>query len=355
VLRRAALVLAVLLVLVGTAFTADQLLAGEYRAPGPQQSALRIEVTPGTTVRAVLNHLAAAGALRHPRLTEWYLRLHGRRFRIKAGEYEVAAQASPAAIVAMLAEGRVVLEQLTVVEGTTFGELRQALEAQPKIHSLMRGRSDAELMAAIGHAGELPEGRFFPDTYRFAAGTTDLEILKLAYDRMSAVLAQAWTVRQPNLPLHSAYEALILASIIEKETGLASERPRIAGVFIDRLRKDMRLQSDPTVIYGLGARYDGDIHSRDLATDTPYNTYTRAGLPPTPIALPGRESILAAAQPDESGALYFVAIGDGSGGHHFSSTLEEHNLAVQQYLTRLRAQSPGRPASALTPSSSGAR
>ncbi|MGE3667176.1 MAG: endolytic transglycosylase MltG, partial [Steroidobacteraceae bacterium] len=194
------------------------------------------------------------------------------------------------------------------------------------------------VMRAIGHAGEHPEGRFFPDTYRFADGTTDRELYRLAFDTMTRELAAAWQARHMELPLANADEALVLASIVEKETALASERPLIAGVFVTRLRKGMRLQTDPTVIYGLGSRYDGDIRRRDLLADTPYNTYTRAGLPPTPIALPGREALLAAVQPDESGALYFVATGKGDGSHVFSKTLAEHNAAVARYLARLRAR-----------------
>jgi UPF0755 protein len=193
-------------------------------------------------------------------------------------------------------------------------------------------------MTALGHPGEFPEGRFFPDTYRFAAKTTDLEILGLAYNAMQRVLDDAWQHRSADLPFQTPYAALTLASIVEKETGLPAERPKIAGVFVTRLRKGMRLQTDPTVIYGLGAGYDGDIHTRDLAADTPYNTYTRAGLPPTPIALPGRESILAAVHPQENGEVYFVATGTGDGGHHFSKTLDEHNAAVRSYLDHLRAQ-----------------
>jgi len=332
-----ALVALLILVMGAGVYGGAAWLEHDFRAPGPASSALRIQVEPGLTVRNVLARLARAGALAHPRLTEVYLRLHGRRFRIKAGEYQVEPHASAAAIVAMLAEGRVVLEQLTVVEGTTFADLRRLLESDPHIRSTLRGKSDAEVMAAIGHPGELPEGRFFPDTYRFASGTTDVEILKVAYDKMSAVLASAWAQRAAGLPLPSVYEALTLASIIEKETGVATERPLIAGVFLGRLRKGMRLQSDPTVIYGMGSRYDGQIRSRDLTTDTPYNTYTRAGLPPTPIALPGRDSILAAVHPAQTDALYFVATGEG-GTHQFSATLEEHNAAVQRYLARLRAQ-----------------
>ena len=191
-------------------------------------------------------------------------------------------------------------------------------------------------MDAIGHAGEHPEGRFFPDTYRFAAGTTDRDLFALAYRKMAEALDSAWSRRVAGLPLVDAYEALTLASIVEKETGLASERPHIAGVFVTRLRRNMRLQTDPTVIYGIGATYDGNIRERDLRTDTPYNTYTRGGLPPTPIALPSREALEAVVQPLETGDIFFVATGAGDGSHVFSATLEEHNAAVARYLARLR-------------------
>jgi len=337
-IKRAGLAVLAFAALLAAGYGAVQWLGREYRAPGPANNAMRIEVNPGATVRGVFNHLAAAGALAHPRLTELYLRINGRRFSIKAGEYEVPAHASAATIVDLLAEGRVVLEQVTIVEGATFADFRRELESDPHVRPTLRGKSDAEVMAAIGRPGEQPEGRFFPDTYRFASGTSETGILKMAYDRMSQILAAAWAERLPDLPLETPYEALILASIVEKETGLPSERPLVAGVFIARLRKGMRLQSDPTVIYGMGAQYAGDIHSRDLATDTSYNTYTRAGLPPTPISLPGRDSILAAVRPRETGALYFVATGDGDGGHHFSATLAEHDAAVRHYLARLREQ-----------------
>ena len=221
-----------------------------------------------------------------------------------------------------------VLEALTVVEGSTFAELRRELANDTDVVTTLAGKSDAEVMAAIEHPGEYPEGRFFPDTYRFAARSTDVEILKLAYASMQRVLNEEWSERADNVPLATAYDALLLASIVEKETGLASERPRIAGVFTSRLRLGMRLQSDPTVIYGLGASYDGDIRTRDLTTDTPYNTYTRVDRAPTPIALPGREALRAAVHPEETGDLYFVATGAGDGAHHFSKTLEEHNAAV---------------------------
>ncbi|MGH8219635.1 MAG: endolytic transglycosylase MltG [Steroidobacteraceae bacterium] len=335
-LRRVGLGVLTLVLLAAIGYGTVSWLGQEYRAPGSTQMAIRVQVPPGSTVRGVLKHLAAAGALQHPGLTELYLRLQGKHFKIKAGEYEVPARASAETVVTLLAEGRVVLEQLTVVEGATFADFRRELESDPHVRATLRGASDAAVMAGLGHAGEEPEGRFFPDTYRFASGTTETEILKVAYAKMSAVLARAWAERVPNLPLASPYQALILASIIEKETGLPSERPLIAGVFIERLRKGMRLQSDPTVIYGMGSEYAGTIRTRDLTTDTLYNTYTRAGLPPTPISLPGRESILAAVQPKETGDLYFVATGNG--GHHFSATLADHDAAVRHYLTRLREQ-----------------
>jgi UPF0755 protein len=293
-------------------------------------------VKPGASVRAVLADLDAKGALVDRRAVELQLRVRGWP-QVKSGRYEIPAQASPEEILRQLAEGRVVLEALTIVEGWTFADMRRVVEAHPQIKVTLRDKEIAELMTAIGHPGEQPEGRFFPDTYRFAAGTTDRELYALAYRKMADALESAWSARAAALPLANSYEALTLASIVEKETGLAGERPRIAGVFITRLRKNMRLQTDPTIIYGLGASYDGNIRERDLRTDTPYNTYTRAGLPPTPIALPSREAVEAATRPLESGDIYFVATGLGDGSHVFSATYEAHNEAVKKYLARLRA------------------
>jgi peptidoglycan lytic transglycosylase G len=307
-----------------------------YTSPGPLAQVTRIEVAPGSSVRAVVAQLGKRGVLADGRAVDLYVRVHGLHPTIKAGTYDIPPQASPVQIFRMLEQGAVVLEQLTVVEGSTFADLRRALDKHPAIVPTLRGKSDAEVMAAIGHPNEFPEGRFFPDTYRFAARTTDADILKLAYSSMARLLAEAWENKRADLPVKTPYEALVLASIVEKETGLAAERPRIAGVFSARLRRGMRLQSDPTVIYGIGEKYDGDIRSRDLSTDTPYNTYTRAGLPPTPIALAGRGAVLAAVQPEETGDLFFVATGDGSGAHYFSKTLEGHNEAVRRYLARLR-------------------
>ena len=340
----AALLVSVLL-LVAAAAGGYYWLRNAYFAPGPSKDIVRVQVQQGASVRTVLLDLAKQGALQQPRAAELYLRiashLRNHQPRIQAGMYEIPAGASAAQIMDLFDQGRVVLEQLTLIEGSRFADLRHALDNHAAVTHTLRGKSDAEVMAALGHTGELPEGRFFPDTYRFAARTTDVEILGLAYNAMQKILNDAWQGRSADLPLHTPYEALTLASIVEKETGLPAERPKIAGVFVTRLRKGMRLQTDPTVIYGLGASYDGDIRTRDLTTDTPYNTYTRAGLPPTPIALPGRESILAAVHPEESGEIYFVATGTGDGGHHFSRTLEEHTTAVKSYLQHLRAQRGG--------------
>jgi UPF0755 protein len=334
--RALTLILAVLVLLAAAAAGGYYWMRHEFLAPGPLRAPVRVQIDPGTPVRAVLTRLGEQGALANVRAVELYLRVHGRRPNVHFGMYEIPAQASPAQILEMFEQGRVVLEQLTVVEGSTFADFRRELDQHPAVTHTLTGKSAAEVMAAIGHPGEFPEGRFFPDTYRFAAKTKDTEILTLAYNAMQKVIDTAWQDHSPNLPFDTPYQGLILASIVEKETGVPTERARVAGVFVSRLRKGMRLQADPTVIYGLGDSYDGDIRSRDLVTDTPYNSYTRAGLPPTPIALPGRDSVMAATHPQDTGELYFVAT--GSGGHHFSKTLEEHNEAVKEYLEHLRSQ-----------------
>jgi UPF0755 protein len=334
---RALALLLVLLVLLGAAAAGGYYwLQQQFFAPGPAPAPVRIQIDPGTPVRGVLTQLARQGALTNVRAVEWYLRIHGRRPNVHFGMYEIPAQASPAQILEMFEQGRVVLEQLTVVEGSTFAEFRRELDQHAAVAHTLTGKTTEQVMAALGHPGEFPEGRFFPDTYRFAAKTKDAEILTLAYNAMQKLIETSWPGHSANLPFETPYQALILASIVEKETGVPEERQRVAGVFATRLRKGMRLQTDPTVIYGLGESYDGNIHSRDLVTDTPYNTYTRSGLPPTPICLPSRESVLAAMHPADNGELYFVATGNG--GHHFSKTLEEHNEAVKAYLQHLRTQ-----------------
>jgi len=305
------------------------------RAAGPHAKSLQLVVKPGATVRGVLADLEGLGAITDRRAIEVQLKVRGSP-QIRTGKYEIPAHASPEEILRQLAEGRVLLESLTVVEGWTFADMRRVVEAHPGIRSTLKGKTVAEFMAALGHEGEHPEGRFFPDTYRFAEGTTDRDLFVLAYRKMAEALEASWARRAPGLPLADPYAALTLASIVEKETGLASERPRIAGVFVTRLRRNMRLQTDPTVIYGIGESYDGNIRERDLRTDTPYNTYTRGGLPPTPIALPSREALEAVVNPLETGDIFFVATGIGDGSHVFSATLEEHNAAVARYLARLR-------------------
>jgi UPF0755 protein len=316
-------------------------LAREMERGAAASEPVRIQVTSGEHLRGILADLAQRGALRHPRLVELYLRLGRHVPRVQAGTYEIAPHASPRAIIEQLAAGRVVLEQLTVIEGWSFAQMRHALDTHPAVLHELAGRTDQAVMAALGAPEQAAEGRFFPDTYRFAAGTSDRRILELAYQRMQRELDLAWSGRAPELPLAGPDQALILASIIEKETGREDERPKVAAVFVNRLRLGMRLQSDPTVVYGLGSRYDGNIHERDLSTDTPFNTYTRAGLPPTPIALPGAASLHAALHPAPIDAVYFVATGDGDGTHHFSATLAEHDVALRSYLRKLGVQPAG--------------
>jgi UPF0755 protein len=296
---------------------------------------VRVEVPPGASLRAILLALQRQGALRHARLVEMYLRLHGASPRLQSGTYELAPHASAREVLEQLIAGRVVLESVTVVEGWSFAQMRRALDAHPALAHQLGGLSAPQIMDTLGHSGQDAEGRFFPDTYRFAAGTSDRKILERAYERMQSELEGAWLDRAANLPLANADEALILASIVEKETGREDERPKAAAVFVNRLRAGMRLQSDPTVIYGLGESYDGHIHTRDLETDTPYNTYTRAGMPPTPIALPGAASLRAATHPADIDALYFVATGNGDGTHEFSATLAQHDVALRAYLRKL--------------------
>jgi UPF0755 protein len=308
----------------------------EARGPGPLSEEQIFVVTAGESARTVLNRLEAEGALPSAVRAEWWWRIRQGGLQVRAGRYLLAERTSPQALLEQLSQGRVLLESLTIIEGSTFADFRRALAKHPEVTQTLSELSDLEVMDELGLAGH-PEGRFFPDTYRFAAGTRDRDILLLGYTKMARELAAVWASRQENLPLKSAEEALILASIVEKETGLASERPQVAGVFISRLRRGMRLQSDPTIIYGLGDAYDGDIRTRDLRTDTPYNTYTRAGLTPTPISLPGAESLRAVVQPLETGDLFFVATGKGDGSHQFSRTYAEHREAVQSMLARQRA------------------
>jgi UPF0755 protein len=297
-----------------------------------------VEVQPGQSLTAVSRELAARGLVRHPRVLALYGRLTHADSRMHAGEFSLAPGTTPAGLLQAFVSGAVVQHSVTVVEGWTFRDLRRALADEPTLEHATREMTDTEVMRELGEAGTDPEGLFFPDTYLFGKGTRDIDVLRQARDRMRKELATAWAQRKPDLPLKNEYEALILASIVERETGIADERPRIAGVFIERLRRGMRLQTDPTVIYGLGTKFDGNLRRADLERDGPYNTYTRTGLTPTPIALPGAGALLAAVQPDERDEVFFVATGAGDGRHVFSKTLAEHEAAVRQYLVRYRQQ-----------------
>ena len=295
------------------------------------------EVVRGSSVSRIAADLHEAGWLQHPRLWTAWARYQQVSNRIKAGEYALAPGMTPQQLLDLLSSGNVILRSLTIVEGSTVAELRRALGNRADIAHLTRDLSNAELMHKLGMPAVHPEAQFFPDTYQFAKGSSDLDILRMAQQRMQRELAAAWQVRDPDLILDNPYQVLILASIVEKETALASERPLIAGVFVERLARGMRLQTDPTVIYGLGVGFDGNLRKADLLRDSPYNTYTRAGLPPTPICLPGAAALRAAVNPQRTGALFFVATGKGDGSHYFSKNLNEHNAAVRRYLNLLRA------------------
>ena len=270
----------------------------------------------------------------------WALKVHARlkqqAVRVQAGEYAIVDGMTPLTMLDTMLRGDTVSYAVTLVEGKTFRQFLEALGQAEALETTLNELSDAEIMAKLGHNGEHPEGRFMPNTYSYAAGATDVQILKRAYDAMANYLGSAWEKRAADLPYKRPYDALIMASIIEKETGRADERAEIAGVFIRRLKIDMKLQTDPTVIYGMGERYDGNIRRKDLREDTPYNTYVHKGLTPTPIANPGTAAINAALHPAAGTALYFVAKGDGSGGHAFSDTYAQHQQAVRAYLKRLR-------------------
>lgn len=288
-----------------------------------------LTVVPGMSASAVAQAICDAGVQTHPWFLYAWFRLSGDARQIKAGSYEIERGVTPLSLMQKLVRGEQALRAVTLVEGWTFAQVRAALLKAEHLTQSASGLEPNMIMKSLGRAGVHPEGRFFPDTYTYAKGSSDLALLKRAMQAMDERLAAVWQQRAPDSPLKSPDEALILASIIEKETGAPTDRPLIAGVFVNRLRIGMRLQTDPTVIYGLGAAFDGNLRRRDLLADTPWNTYTRVGLPPTPIAMPGHASLLAAVQPGATRALYFVARGDGSS--QFSTNLDEHNRAVNQY------------------------
>lgn len=336
--RRSGILVVALLTLALAAFATIRWAHRYVHSPVPLTEPLVLVVEPGSTLTAVARELEGRGAITYPRIWTAHARLHGLTRSIRAGEYAIQPGATPASVLDQLVKGDVVLHEITIVEGWTFRDLRHAIADHPELDHSLSGVSDAEVMQRVGSPGVHAEGQFFPDTYRFARGTPDLDVLRQAHEALRSRLQAAWEARAGELPLETASEALILASIVEKETGLVSERARIAGVFVRRLREGMRLQSDPTVIYGIGPSYDGNIRRRDLQADSPYNTYRRSGLPPTPIAMPGEGALRAATQPDDSGARFFVATGDPDGSHYFSKTLAEHNAAVKRLLARLRSR-----------------
>ena len=284
---------------------------------------------PGTSTARLARDLTERGYLDKPLYFRLLARWEGLAHKIKAGEFQIPAATSPRQLLNLLVSGKVTTYSLTLVEGWNFKQVREAIAGQQALEQTLAELSDQEIMQRLGYTDEHPEGRFLPDTYHFPKGTTDLAFLSRAYQAMQSLLDTEWEQKDPGLPLNSPYEALILASIVERETGLASERPEIAGVFVRRLKKGMKLQTDPTIIYGMGESYKGNIRRRDLKQDTPYNTYLHKGLTPTPISMPGADAVRAVLHPKEGKSLYFVAKGEGS--HQFSKTLVEHNRAVKKY------------------------
>ena len=315
----------------GLVWYADQPLA-------VRDGQVEVSIARGSAMRQAAQQLADAGVDVNPTVLYWMARMGGKANAIKAGSYAIDAGLSPRQLISKLVKGDVVLREIAFIEGWTFRQMRAALAAHPDLLHDTAQMSDVEVLRQIGATESHPEGLFFPDTYRFDKGSSDLDVLRSAYEQMRNRLEKAWEARAPGVPLKSAYAALILASIVEKETGKGSDRPLIASVFANRLRTGMLLQTDPTVIYGIGESFDGNLRRRDLDRDTPYNTYTRPGLPPTPIAMPSMASLEAALNPPDSDFYYFVARGDGSS--EFSRNLAEHNRAVRRFqLTRRSAGS----------------
>ena len=303
------------------------------------QEAELIDFPRGASFSSIVDELRSRQFSNEPRV---YWKLLSRQMqiasRLQAGEYRLEPGTTPRQLMSMLAQGKVVQHHFTIVEGWTFRQLRLALAKEAGLKQELPGLDAATVAHRLGIETDNPEGWFLPETYAWVRGDSDLGVLRHAHEAMQRALEQRWPGRDPGVPVKSIYEALILASIVEKETGVDSERAQIAGVFARRMQIGMRLQTDPSVVYGLGETYDGNIRRRDLDTDTPYNTYTRGGLPPTPIALPGLAAIDAVLHPAAGNALYFVALGDGSGRHEFSNSLDEHNRAVRRYLIRRKQQ-----------------
>lgn len=306
-------------------------------APLELQGDYTLIVKPGDSLSAISRQLGREGVLSNSKHLRWYVRMSGHGNKISSGEFLLEQGSTALDLLDLLASGKVVQRQLTLVEGWTYREALQAIQAAEGVENTLGDIGSVDLMARLNITGRLsPEGLFFPDSYRYTRGDTDLELLRRSHDRMNEILQTEWRQRSQGLPLADPYEALILASIVEKETGAPGERNKIAGVFVRRLQNNMKLQTDPTVIYGLGERFDGNIRRKHLREDTPYNTYVHRGLTPTPISLPGRDAIRAALHPDDSKYLYFVAKGDGSS--YFSETLEEHNRAVRRFQIEQRRE-----------------
>lgn len=303
---------------------------------------LLFNVPQGSSFIEVVGRLESQGLVSDRLWLRLYGRLEPGQTRIKAGEYEFVDGMSPRDMIGAMVSGDTKHWYVQFIEGWTFKDMRAALARAERLEKVTGQWTTEQIMAAVGAEGEHPEGRFFPDTYAFTSSESDLDLLKRAFNRMETVLAEEWAAREEGLPYDTPYEALIMASIVERETGAPHERDQVAGVFVRRLRKGMRLQTDPTVIYGMGDSYQGRIGRKDLRTYTPYNTYRINGLPPTPIALPGRESIHAALHPDKGDALYFVARGDGT--HKFSRTLSEHQKAVREFQLNRREDYRSSPA-----------
>lgn len=336
-----ATVCATVLVCAGTALWVWQGLE-TLSSPVAMDEPVLFDVPGGSAFSDVARRMEANGLVESSLWLRIYARLFPEQARIKAGEYEFTDGMSAESMLAKIVAGDTKHWSLQFIEGWTFREMRTALAANERLQKLTTQWSDAQIMEAVGAEGEHPEGRFFPDTYLFNASETDLDLLRRSFQRMEDVLATEWESRQEGLPYDGPYEALIMASIVERETGAPHEREQVAGVFVRRLQKGMRLQTDPTVIYGMGDSYKGRIGSRDLRKHTPYNTYRIDGLPPTPIALPGREAIHAALHPQPGKALYFVARGDGT--HKFSATLAEHQKAVRAFQLNRRSDYRSSPA-----------
>ncbi|MEM8817010.1 MAG: endolytic transglycosylase MltG [Pseudomonadota bacterium] len=337
-LKRFGLVLLLLLALSAAAAIALSMsyrsfLATPLSVPG---DGAEFTIPSGAAFSTVAKRLHAEGILSSPDWFELQARLGRYAERVQAGEYRIAPGTTPTMLLEQFVSGAVVLYSFTIVEGWNRWELEAALAAEPRLVTTLGEEDWPGFLQELGSVSDNPEGLFLPETYRFPANTTDRELLTQAHELLQDTLADAWETRATGLPLESPYEALILASIIEKETAKADERPEIAGVFIRRLLRRMRLQTDPTVIYGIGPTFNGNLTRRDLRTDTPYNTYTRGGLPPTPIAMAGQAAIHAALNPADGTSLFFVATGLGDGSHAFSDTKEQHDAAVQAYLKRLR-------------------